>query len=158
MAAGPQMIFRHQGRHRYLSIFPPHHLRATLPALQLKATVRKPRRHVRTLQRRRRRRPPQRSMHNLVCLQSIVYHLPYLHSLIRSSIHSKLTGKNQQPHQPAQIPLPALLNPHLLPPLLSPPQALVPMLRRARPGRVPTAQRARDTGGVRSRLQFHHRD
>lgn len=107
------MIFRHQGRNRYLSIFPPHHLRTTLPALQPKTTVRKPKHHVRTPQRRRRKRAPQRSMHNLVCT---VYHRLYLRPLIPSPIQAnqqKTTATPTRPNtaaravQPAPAPSPA---------------------------------------------------
>lgn len=61
-----------------------------------------------------------------------------------------------QPHQRPQIPLPALLNPYLLPALHKTPQALVPVLRRPRPSRLPPAQRINDRVCVRPRLQLHH--
>ena len=61
-----------------------------------------------------------------------------------------------QPHQRPKIPLPALLNPNLLPTLHKTPQALVPVLRRPRPSRLPPPQRASDRVCVRPRLQLHH--
>lgn len=61
-----------------------------------------------------------------------------------------------QPHQRPKIPLPALLNPYLLPTLHKTPQALVPVLRRPRSSSLPPAQRASDRVRVRPRLQLHH--